>query len=275
VHPVLFHIGSLLIPAYGASAAVGVLLALFLAQRTAHDAGVAPNLVWNLCIVALFTALAGSRLLLVALNLTALRLHPAWLLGLAMVHHPVLAGFAALLGGVAALLYGRWLRMPLWATADALAAPLALGLAFEQLGALLAGSGYGVEAGSGWAARWAVTCTNSLAARWSGVPLGVALHPVQGYAALAFLTLAALLLVWLPRQRQPGDTAGLFLLGAGVAIYFTEFWRDPEGRGTLLGGALDGPQAAAVPMVVAAALLLLERKGLHPHTETKSEAAHG
>jgi phosphatidylglycerol:prolipoprotein diacylglycerol transferase len=139
----------------------------------------------------------------------------------------------------------------------------------------MAGSGYGVEAGSGWASRWAVTCTNPLAARWSGVPLGVRLHPVQAYAALAFLTLAALLLAWLAQQRHPGDTAGLFLLGAGVAIYFTEFWRDPEGRGTLLGGALDGPQAAAVPMVVAAALLLLERKGSHPHTETKSEAAHG
>jgi len=275
VHPVLFHIGSLLIPSYGASAAVGVLLALFLAQRTARSAGVAPPLVWNLCIVALFVALAGSRLLLVALNFTALRLHPAWLVGLAMIHHPVLAAFAAGIGGLAALLYGRWQRMPLWATADALAAPLALGLAFEQLGALMAGSGYGVEAGSGWASRWAVTCTNPLAARWSGVPLGVALHPVQAYAALAFLTLAALLLAWLAQQRHPGDTAGLFLLGAGVAIYFTEFWRDPEGRGTLLGGALDGPQAAAVPMVVAAALLLLERKGSHPHTETKSEAAHG
>jgi phosphatidylglycerol:prolipoprotein diacylglycerol transferase len=275
VHPVLFHIGSLLIPSYGASAAVGVLLALFLAQRTARSAGVAPNQVWNLCIIALFTALAGSRLLLVALNFTALRVHPRWLLALAMIHHPLLAAFAAVAAAVAALLYGRWQRMPFWATADALAAPLALGLAFEQLGALLAGSGYGIEAGTGLAARWAVTCTNPLAALWSGVPLGVALHPVQAYAALAFLTLAALLLVWLPQRRQQGDAAGLFLMGAGVAIYFTEFWRDPEGRGTLLGGALDGPQAAAVPMVVAGALLLLERKGSRIRTETDSEAAHG
>lgn len=275
MHPVLFHIGSLLIPSYGASAAVGVLLALLLAQHTASSAGVAPHHVWNLCIVALFTALAGSRILLVALNFTALRVHPGWLLALAMIHHPVLAAFAALLAVVAALAYGRWQHMPLWATADALAAPLALGLAFEQLGALLAGSGYGIEAGAGLAARWAVTYTHPLAALWSGVPLGVALHPVQAYAALAFLTLATLLLVWLPLRRQQGDAAGLFLLGAGVAIYFTEFWRDPEGRGVLLGGALDGPQAAALPMVVAGALLLLERKGSRTHTETDSEAAHG
>jgi phosphatidylglycerol:prolipoprotein diacylglycerol transferase len=221
VHPVLFHIGSLLIPSYGASAAVGVLLALFLAQHTASSAGVAPHQVWNLCITALFTALAGSRLLLVALNFTALRVHPGWLLALAMIHHPVLAAFAAGSAGVAALVYGRWQKMPFGATADALAAPLALGLAFEQLGALMAGSGYGVEAGSGLAARWAVTYSNPLAALWSGVPLGIALHPVQAYAALAFLTLAALLLVWLPQRRQQGDAAGLFLLGSGVAIYFT------------------------------------------------------
>ena len=35
-------------------------------------------------------------------------------------------------------------------------------------------------------------------------------------------------------------------MGSGVAIYFTEMWRDPAGRGSLLQGALDGPQIAAV-----------------------------
>ncbi len=35
--------------------------------------------------------------------------------------------------------------------------------------------------------RWAVIYTSPLAARWSGTPLGIPLHPVQGYAALAFL----------------------------------------------------------------------------------------
>jgi phosphatidylglycerol---prolipoprotein diacylglyceryl transferase len=155
--------------------------------------------------------------------------------------------------------------MPIWATADALAAPLALGLAFEQLGALLAGSGYGTEAG----VRWAVTYTNPLAARWSGAPLGVPLHPVQAYAALAFLTLSIFLLVWLPARRRQGDVAGMMLMGMGVAIYITELWRDPEGRGELLGGALDGPQAAAVVLVLAGAGVLLERKSRHGKIEAE------
>ena len=152
MHPVLFHIGAILIPSYGASAAVGVLLALFLAQRTARVAGLNPAHVWNLCVCALFAALIAQRLLLVVINLRDLRSHPSWLLALAMVHHPLLAAIGSLAGAAVAFACARWQKLPLLKTADALAAPLALGLAFEQLGALLAGSGYGTATGVRWAA---------------------------------------------------------------------------------------------------------------------------
>jgi phosphatidylglycerol:prolipoprotein diacylglycerol transferase len=257
VHPVLFHLGAVFVPAYGALAALGVVLALFLAQRTARIAGVDAALLWNLCVLALFAALIGQRLLLVVVNWNELLSHPSWLLGLGMVHHPLLGVAGALAGAGLAVIYARWRRLPLMSTADALAAPVVLALAFEQLGALLAGSGYGTEA----AVRWAVTYTDPLAARWSGTPLGIPLHPVQAYAALAFLTLSILLLFWLPAKRQQGDAFGLALLGIGVAVFITELWRDPEGRGALLGGALDGPQAAAVLLVLAGGLVLLEHKG--------------
>ena len=256
MHPVLFHIGSLLIPSYGAVSALGVLLALFLAQRTGRIAGVNTTQLWNLCVIGLFAALVGERLLLVAVNWSDLRRHPGWMLALAMIHHPLLAGAGALFGAAAAVFYARLQRMPLAATADALAAPLALGLAFEQFGALLAGSGYGTDS----TMRWAVTYNDLLAMRWSGTPLGIPLHPVQAYAAVAFLTLAILLLVVLPARRQPGDVAGLWLLGAGVAVYITELWRDTEGRGTLLSGALDGPQVVAIVFVLVGAIVLMERK---------------
>jgi phosphatidylglycerol:prolipoprotein diacylglycerol transferase len=272
VHPILFHIGAFVIPSYGAAAALGVLLALLLAMRTARTAGLNPGQVWNLSVVALFAAVVGSRLLLVAVNFTALRSHPRWLLGLATIHHPLLGAAAAFAGLAVAAIYAHRYRMPAWTTADALAAPLALGLAFEQFGALLAGAGYGTET----TARWAVIYTHPLAARWSGAPLDVPLHPVQGYAALAFLTIAVLLMFWLPRRTQQGDLAGLCLLGTGVTVFITEFWRDPEGRGTVLGGALDGPQVAAIMLVIAGALALKERKGRATQTrqlEAKNEAA--
>jgi phosphatidylglycerol:prolipoprotein diacylglycerol transferase len=237
-------------------AAVGVLAALFLAQRTARSLSLDTAKIWNLCILALFAALLCSRLLLIALNWSALRLHHSWLLALAMVHHPLLAAAGALAAALAALFYARWQQLPPSSTADALAAPLALGLACEQLGALLAGSGFGTES----SVRWAVTYTHPLAALWSGAPLGVSVHPVQAYAALGFLMLSACLLFWLPRRRQVGDLAGLFLLGTVVIVFLTEFWRDSEGRGGLFGGALDGPQAAAVLLLLAGGLMLMERK---------------
>jgi hypothetical protein len=49
-------------------------------------------------------------------------------------------------------------------------------------------------------------------------------------------------------------------MGAGVAMYVTEIWRDAEGRGSLLRGALDGPQVAAILFVLAGGLVLRERK---------------
>jgi phosphatidylglycerol---prolipoprotein diacylglyceryl transferase len=272
VHPVLFHIGELVVPSYGAVAALGVLVALGLALRTARLAGVDAGKVWNLSILSLFAALAAARLLLVIANWSALRLHPAWLLGLAMVHHPLLAGTGALAGAGCAFAYARTTRLPLRATADALTPPLLLGLAFEQLGALAAGSGYGTEAGPG--VRWAVTYTNPLAMFWSGAPLGVPLHPVQAYAALAFFALALLLLVWLPAERCKGDVAGLGLMGAGAAIYLTELWRDPAGRGALLHGALDGPQIAAVLLVIAGALVLRERRSQPAGNGSLSQPFH-
>ena len=258
MHPVLFHIGSILIPSYGAITAFGVLVGLILAQRTTRIVHVDAGKIWNLCILSLFAALAAARLLLVAANWGALRSHPAWLLGLAMVHHPLLACIGALAGAGCAAWYAWRSKLPFRATADALAPPLAAALVFEQLGALAAGSGYGADAGP--QVGWAIIYTNPMAAIWSGTPLGVPLHPVQAYAALAFLALAVLLWVWLPLERRPGDVAGLWLIGAGVAIYFTEFWRDWVGRGSLFDGAIDGPQIAAVFLVLVGALTLREGK---------------
>ena len=91
VYPVLFHIGAILIPSYGALAALGVLLALFLAQRTARIAGVNAGKIWNLCVLALFAAIIAQRLLLVVVNWSDLRHHPSWMLGLGMIHHPLVS----------------------------------------------------------------------------------------------------------------------------------------------------------------------------------------
>ncbi len=255
MYPVLFHAGPIVVPSYGVLAALGILLALTLLLRTSRLAGLNPNPLWNLSIVALFAALVGSRLVLLALNWTIVRTHPAWLLGLAMVHHPLLAGIGAVFAIAAAVPYARAQHLPLRPTLDAFAAPTTLALSCEQLGALLAGSGYGTETTAGWA----VVYTHPLAALWSGTPLFVPVHPVQAYAALAYLVIAVALLFWMPYRRRSGDIAGTALLAIAAAIYFTEFFRDTEGRGSFLGGSVDGPQLASVVLVLLGMLLLFDR----------------
>ena len=237
-------------------AAIGVLLALILAQYAAETVRIAPQQVWNLCVIALGAGLAGSRLLLVAANWSELKKHPRWWLEISTVHHPLVAAFGVLTAALAAVAYARVRHMPLRSTADALAAPVVSALALGQVGSLMAGSGYGI----GSTAPWAIIYTHPLAARWSGAPLGVPVHPVQAYAALAFVLLAVVLFICLPVRRQQGDVAALALLVAGIAVYVTEFWRDPEGRGSYLGGALDGPQFPAIALVLGGAALMREHR---------------
>lgn len=256
VHPVLFHIGSLVIPSYGAITAVGVLLALMLALRTARMLHVDTNRVWNLCVITLFAAFVGSRLLLVIANWTVLRRHPAWMLSLAMIHHPLLSAVGASIAVVIVVIYTRTHKLVLRTTADVLAAPAALGLAFEQIGALMAGSGYG----TGTHLPWAVVYTDPLAARWSDAPLGIPVHPVQAYAALCFFAIAIGTVLWLPHRRQNGDLAGIFFMATGATTFITEFWRDPLGRGALFNGILKGPQVGGIVLVLAGMLLLLEHR---------------
>jgi phosphatidylglycerol:prolipoprotein diacylglycerol transferase len=255
MHPVLFQIGSLVVPSYGACAALGVLLALGAAQWAAVKAGLLARHGWNMVVLAVFAALAVSRLVLIGMNLSELRRHPSWLLAIAMVHHPLLAAAGAVGAGAAVLAYARWARLPLAAVGDCLAAPVALGMAAEQVGALLAGSDFGREsAGSTW--LLAVTYSSELAARWSGTPLGVALYPVQGYAAMGWGLLAGIVAVWLALGTRRGDAAGLGLVGAGIVLFVTEMFRDWEGRGVVFGGVVDAPQLVGLGLVVAGGLVL-------------------
>jgi phosphatidylglycerol:prolipoprotein diacylglycerol transferase len=271
MHPVLFQIGSLVVPSYGACAALGVLLALWLAQATARRVGHDPRHAWNMLVLAVFASIVASRMVLIAMNLSDLRKHPSWLLAIAMVHHPLLAALGVA-GGVCAVVgYARWAKLPLWAVADCLAAPVSLGLAAEQVGALLAGSDFGRDSASS-SVFGAVTYSSGLAARWSGTPLGIPLYPVQAYAAVGALLLAGIAFFWLYLPHSKGDVTGVWLLGAGMLLFVTEIFRDWEGRGVVLAGLADIPQLVGLGMVLLGGALLMDWR---PRTATTGKVHDG
>lgn len=266
MHPLLFQIGSFLLPTYGACVAGGVLLALAAARFTSRRVGIDPRHAWNMLILGIFAALAGSRLFLIVMNLGNLRQHPRWLLAISMIHHPLLAGIGIVCGAVAILIYSRRLRLPVALAADSLAFPLSLALAAEQVGAWMAGSGFGIESLQS-SPLLAVTYSNELAARWSGTPLGIPLYPVQLYAAACALLLAAIMYCWLLIPHRAGDVAGAWFIGLGIQLFVTEGFRDWEGRGVLFHGAIDTPQLAAILLVLIGGLVLLQF-----HSATRSSS---
>jgi phosphatidylglycerol:prolipoprotein diacylglycerol transferase len=102
-----------------------------------------------------------------------------------------------------------------------------------------------------------------VAARWSGTPLGVPLHPVQAYAALGSLTIGLATVVCLSlalksSKGRAGDVTGGWLIANGVLLFLTEIFRDWEGRGVLMRGSVDAEQLVALGMVLLGGLQLTD-----------------
>jgi phosphatidylglycerol:prolipoprotein diacylglycerol transferase len=250
LHPLLFHLGHLAIPTYGALIAIALVAALaaltYFARRLALD----PNKLWNLGLIGILTALITARLLLVAEFFSAFREHPFWVLGLGATLNPWNAIAAALIGLAAVMLYALAEGLPLLRVLDCMAPAAALALSIASPGAFLAGADYGLPTGT----AWAVTYASPVSAFWYHTPLGVRLYPVQLYEALASLAIFLLLSWWLPHRRQNGELAGAWLFLYGIAGFFLGFYRAADRTNLLVH------QTVFFVMVIASAPLLLRRE---------------
>jgi phosphatidylglycerol:prolipoprotein diacylglycerol transferase len=262
LHPRLFQFGHIAIPTYGVLVAIALISALALATHTARRLLLDPNKIWNLSLIGIFTALLGSRLLLALSHLRDFLAHPFWMLGLVTIRSRSVFLGGVLLAICACLGYIFAARLPLRRTLDCLAPAAALGLTIQSLGALAAGSDYGTPTDK----PWGVIYKHGLAALWSGTPLGVRLHPVQLYEALAAFLLLVFLLFWLPRRAYDGDLAGIFLFVYGISLYFLDFYS--SNRSFILHETTTRSQLLAVAAMLAGAALWIRRKpsalGLHP-----------
>ena len=235
--------------------AIALVAALFLVLHAARRLRMQPERMWNLSMLIIFTMLLGSKLLLIVSNVRDFLHYPLLILSLSTAR-----SWSAMLGGfllalIAGLLYVWTKKMPLLRTLDAVAPALALGGAIASLGAFAAGSGYG----SPTALPWGVVYNNRWAAYWYGTPLGVRLHPVQLYEAAIAGGLCLLLLWLLPRHRQDGEVMGAGLFLYGIAMFWLQFLSDQQVHVFLFGGTFSILQGIAFVMVIAGALLWLER----------------
>ena len=160
------NLGPLALPTAPLVYLLGVWLSLFAVDRAARRLGLDAERHYALATTAAVAGFLGARLTFVLLHWSS---YDDNLLG---VVWPLTTGYnafgGALIGAAAAFFYGRWRRLALWPTLDALAPGLLVFLIAVSLADFLGGAGYG----SLTSMPWGVTT------------FGVRRHAVQLYEAL-------------------------------------------------------------------------------------------
>ena len=231
------HLPGLRLPLYGVFAAVGMIAALWLSQKTAVRVGLAASRLWD---AGLFVVLAGfviSRLTLIAFDPRAFLRLP-----LVMLELPSFTWSDAELTALAVGIYLRWKRIPLLAALDAWA-PCAAALgAILSLGRSLDGADRGMSTHLPWGP--AVPGSAGL----------MHLQPVDHYAALASLVLLVILMKLLESSGRRGRVAGVALTAFGVVLFLLDMVTQPQSGP---GAWLDPVQWLAVGLMLSGGLLLI------------------
>lgn len=229
MYPRLLELGPVTVYTYGVLLAAAYLLGLKLAMIRGAQRGLDGTRVLDLGIYIIISALVGAKLMLLLVDFSYFRDHPAELLSLARSGGVFYGGL--ILAVVVALWYMARHGLPLWTTCDVFAPGVALGHAVGRVGCLMAGCCFGRPT----TLPWGMTFTDPFAAANVGTPLGVALHPTQLYEAGAELAILALLLLTERRGRAfPGRTFWLYMLLYAISRYVIEMFRGDE-RGIVFG----------------------------------------
>ena len=247
------HIGPLTIPLYGLMITTGVAagaLLIWLRSRSLHF-----NFEDGLYTLAygMVGMAVGSKLLYLIQSLPQLPLYvdeiradPTQLFSL------LTSGFVfygGLIGGIAGvLIYSRQYHIPFRESIDRLAPVIPFIHAFGRIGCFCAGCCYGIP----YDGPLSVTFTQSIAA-----PNGVPLFPVQLLESLLLFGLAAGLLLYERRAKQPRSLIAWYLLGYGLIRMITEAFRGDQVRG--IYWLLSTSQWISVLMIAIALALLLRR----------------
>jgi phosphatidylglycerol:prolipoprotein diacylglycerol transferase len=238
LHPSFFQLGPLHIPFFGVVAAIGLMAALALSQRTARYADLDPAALWDAGLTGMIAVFVISRALLIVFNFHSFLTYPVLLMAV-----PSLTTTGVLLTAVFLLGYLRRKRLPVLAVLDASAPCAALIWAFVNLGRIAEGTKDGMPSTLPWA----------IGDRMMG-----AVHPVELYTVLVALALCATLFGLLRRRGYTGRTTAIGLLIAGVAVFFLDFFRLPS---DLLPDSqtawLDPAQFLALGMIAAGSVLVL------------------
>jgi phosphatidylglycerol---prolipoprotein diacylglyceryl transferase len=249
VDPIAFHVGGFAIYWYGILAATGFGAGLWTASRRASRLSSLPReAVADLGPWLIVGGLVGARLWFVISYWNEdFAGRPLW--EIFNVRGGGLVFYGGLVGAVvAAGLFTRLRRLPLWELGDVLAPSIALGHAFGRVGCFMNGCCFGAAT----SLPWGVTPP--------GTPVveGLHLHPTQLYEALLLVGLCVALAWQYRRRRFPGHTFAVYLIAYAVVRFLVEFLRGDYGDVRFAG--LRPGQTFSVVILAAGIVLYLAQR---------------
>lgn len=218
MYPRFLQFGAFVISTYGVLALVAAWCALSLWTALARRLGLNAEKIQNAGILFVVSTIVGARLTVIFANWRGFLLAPILILATGTLQTGNAAAIGAALGLVVLVTYllREHISLPLAFSAAAPAAMLGMGVLD------VANFAAGTHWGSPTRLPWHVIYTDRFAARTAGVPLGIGVHPVQIYSALAHFGVAALLIVLLRQSARGLDVLGAALFAEGLLQFLLE-----------------------------------------------------
>jgi len=241
MYPKILELGPNTIHTYGLLLAAAFIAGIWISSRNARKQGISPDLIWNMGLVVIFSALVGSKILLLFSDYRYYSQNLREIFSLSTLRSSGVYYGGLLLALGSAAWYVAKKRLPAWTLADLAAPGIALGQAIGRLGCLSAGCCYGKPTHM----PWGITFRNQYAYENVGVPLNIPLHPTQIYEAIGAFCLFLYLMWRLSKKHATGQIILEYLVLYAALRFVVEFYRDDD-RGFVLYGLLSTSQFIAI-----------------------------
>ena len=254
MHPVLFHIGSITIYAYGFCIAIGAILGIsYVTWQGKKFFGLTFDQCNTLFIVVVIAAVLGGKLFMIFESPSYYLTNPGKLLsGSGFVF------YGSLIFAIPTMLwFFRRNKIPVLAMLDVMAIASCIVHGFGRIGCFMAGCCYGTQTDS----MFGVIFTDPAC---QADPKGVPLHPTQLYEAGFIFTIMVGLMLIKKYKQFDGQLFLIYLMAYAVGRAVLELFRGDLERGYVIQDILSTSQFISLLMISASLFfyIRLKRKGI-------------
>ncbi len=249
MHPEVFKIGGLVIRSYGIMLAISFIIGLLIAQWQAKQRNLSKEIISDLVMIVLFSAVIGARLFFVVTHLdefeTFWEYFAVWKGGLTFYGGAIFALIAMF------IFLRKKAKGQVFEYLDSTAIPIALGEGITRIGCYLNGCCFGLPSG---------TCGvrfpdgSPAHSTFSDSPI----HPTQLYSSLYGILIASILLI-LDRnfRKYPGLLFWLFTALISTARLIIDFFRYYESTMLVFNTKFSWNQLISVILITLSIIMII------------------